>query len=64
VTSQDVNEEIAMSDKKRRETLMGTNAILFLHLDDDDEDSGALERLNGLVSFHLSKNNIGILYFF
>ena len=50
VTSQDV-EDIATSDKKRRETLLGTSAILFILLDDEDEDSAAYERLNGLVSF-------------
>jgi hypothetical protein len=44
-----IEEEIAMNEKLRRSYLFGTSAILFLHLDDDDENSGANERLSSLV---------------
>ena len=51
VDGQTLEEEIVTNDKKRRNFLMGTSAVLFLHLDDDEEDSNACERLQTLVSF-------------
>jgi hypothetical protein len=50
VDGQTVAEEVACNDRKRRQLLLGTSAILFVHIDgggDDDDD--ARTRLRTLV---------------
>jgi hypothetical protein len=60
VNSQVLAEEVAMSEKKRREKLSGTSCILFLHIDptdneletevcSEDEEDSPLERLGSLL---------------
>ena len=62
VDAETVAEEIAYNDKKRRSILMGTSAVLFLHLDEDEEDSGAEERLLTMVIAVVLKMDRSLLY--
>ena len=49
IDSQMIEEDIAYSDKKRREYLTGTSAILFLYIEEEESIDQAQKRLNKLV---------------
>ena len=65
VNSQVLEEEICQSEKKRRDNLLGTSSILFLHIENDeteyddqsivDDEDDSLERLETLLN-NMPKN--------
>ena len=65
VNSQVLEEEISQSEKKRRDNLLGTSSILFLHIENDqteyddqsivDDEDDSLERLETLLN-NMPKN--------
>ena len=49
IDSEMIEEDITYSDKKRREYLTGTSAILFLYIEEEESINQAKTRLNNLV---------------